>query len=57
MDLNWRKSTYSGEGDGNCVEIAPIPTGTVIRDSKNPTGPALRFPSAAWRVFLTDLSG
>jgi len=57
MDLNWRKSTCSGEGGGNCVEIAPIPTGTVIRDSKNPTGPALRFPSAAWRVFLTDLSG
>jgi len=46
MDLNWRKSTCSGEGDGNCVEIAPIPTGLM-----------LRFPAAAWQVFLTDLSG
>lgn len=25
--MNWRKSTYSGGGDGDaCVEIAPLPT-------------------------------
>jgi hypothetical protein len=37
-DLTWRKSTYSGTADqGNCVELAP----GVVRDSKNPDGPAL----------------
>ena len=55
MELNWRKSTRSAEGGGNCVEVAPIPTGTAIRDSKNPTGPTLRFPTAAWQGFLTRL--
>jgi hypothetical protein len=55
MDLNWHKSSYSGNSTGNCVEIAPIPAGTAIRDSKNPTGPTLRFPAAAWQPFLTDL--
>ncbi|NNN30539.1 DUF397 domain-containing protein, partial [Streptomyces sp. S3(2020)] len=34
----WRKSSYSGSGDGNaCVEIANLPTRVAIRDSKTPT--------------------
>ncbi|HWO66436.1 MAG TPA: DUF397 domain-containing protein [Umezawaea sp.] len=57
MELNWRKSSYSVEGGGNCVEVAPVPHGTAIRDSKNPTGPRLDFPTTAWRAFLTDLPG
>ncbi|WP_157878217.1 DUF397 domain-containing protein, partial [Streptomyces torulosus] len=32
---NWRKSSYSGPGDGNeCVEIASTPTHIAVRDSK-----------------------
>ncbi len=57
MDLNWRKSSYSGNGGGNCVEIALVPHGTAVRDSKNPTGPRLDFPTTAWQAFLTDLPG
>jgi hypothetical protein len=57
MDLNWRKSSYSGEGGGNCVELALTNQGAAVRDSKNPTGPRLDFPATAWRVFLTDLPG
>lgn len=31
---NWRKSSYSGEGDGNsCVEIANTPTHVAVRDT------------------------
>lgn len=48
----WRKSSYSG-GTGNCVEIASNMPGLVgVRDSKNPTGPALTFTPGAWRAFI-----
>jgi hypothetical protein len=35
----WRKSTYSGGNNGACVELASF---GAIRDSKNPSGAALR---------------
>ncbi len=50
----WFKSSYSSNG-GACVEIATNLTsrGVVpVRDSKNPTGPALTFDSAAWSDFV-----
>ncbi|MDX2682255.1 DUF397 domain-containing protein [Streptomyces soliscabiei] len=35
---NWRKSSYSGEGDGNdCVELASTPTTLHLRKSDDPT--------------------
>ncbi|MGW2316302.1 DUF397 domain-containing protein [Streptomyces sp. NPDC001680] len=50
---NWRKSSYSGEGDGNeCVEIAATPTHIAIRDSKTPTRATLTFPAPAFTAFL-----
>ncbi|WBO64240.1 DUF397 domain-containing protein [Streptomyces camelliae] len=53
---NWRKSSYSGGGDGsNCVEIATAPTHTAIRDSKNPTLGTLTFPAEAFAPFLRAL--
>ncbi|GAA2809932.1 DUF397 domain-containing protein [Kitasatospora sp. CM 4170] len=48
----WRKSTFSGQG-GQCVEVADGFTDVVpVRDSKDPHGPALIFPSAAWHSFV-----
>jgi hypothetical protein len=45
----WRKSRYSYE-QGACVEVAQFPHGVVgIRDSTDPTGPALRFTPTAFR--------
>jgi len=50
---NWRKSSYSGAGDGNsCVEIANSPTHIAIRDSKTPARPALTFPTGAFTAFV-----
>lgn len=48
----WRKSTYSGEAGSNCVEVAFVPTGVVVRDTKNAPGPMLTFGQGAWRRFL-----
>lgn len=50
---NWRKSSYSGSGDGNaCVEIASTRTLIAIRDSKDPYHGTLAFPSTAFAAFL-----
>ncbi|MEU0002872.1 DUF397 domain-containing protein [Streptomyces sp. NPDC006314] len=52
----WRKSSYSGEGDGNeCVEIANTPTHVAVRDSKTPTRATLTFPALAFATFLQAL--
>lgn len=37
----WRKSSFSGGSDENCVELAHLPGALAFRDSKNPTGPVL----------------
>ncbi|MFE0460853.1 DUF397 domain-containing protein [Kitasatospora sp. NPDC058965] len=50
----WRKSTFSDNG-GECVEIAPLPSTTAVRDSKDPDGPALLFPSPSFAAFLEHL--
>lgn len=52
----WRKSTRSANGGGNCVEVAFVPKTIAVRDSKNPTGPALAFPVTAWSAFLDSAS-
>ncbi|OPF70923.1 DUF397 domain-containing protein [Streptomyces antioxidans] len=52
----WRKSSYSNNDGGNCVEAADNLPGVVpVRDSKNPDGPALLFPTASWAVFIASL--
>ena len=52
----WRRSSYSGGNEGNCVEVATTPERLVAaRDSKNPSGPVLRFGRPAWRSFCTDI--
>ncbi|TCO65621.1 DUF397 domain-containing protein [Actinocrispum wychmicini] len=39
-DARWRKSSFSGGTNGNCVEVT-FDCGGAIRDSKNPNGPVL----------------
>jgi hypothetical protein len=52
--VQWRKSSYSGDQGGQCVEIAETPSTTVaIRDSKNPTGPILTIAPAAFATFVS----
>lgn len=41
-------------GNGACVEVSPCACGdgtVLIRDSKDPGGPVLKFTAEEWRVF------
>ncbi|MET7483482.1 DUF397 domain-containing protein [Streptomyces sp. NPDC005538] len=52
----WHKSSYSGGGGGDCLEVAEgNPALIPVRDSKNPLGPKLVFRAEAWSVFVGDL--
>jgi hypothetical protein len=48
--LTWRKSSYSGNNGGQCVEVA-APGRVLVRDSKNPHGAMLEFTPETWRKF------
>jgi hypothetical protein len=50
----WRKSSYSGSGSSECVEVAFASEAVGVRDSKHTT-PRLAFTPAAWRAFVTKL--
>jgi hypothetical protein len=52
MALVWRKSSYSGGGQQDCVEVAHTEPGVAVRDSKNTTGPTLTFHERNWHAFL-----
>jgi hypothetical protein len=50
--LTWRKSAASNP-NGDCVELAPLPTGDVaMRNSRDPRGPALIYTRAEIAAFL-----
>ena len=54
----WRKSSRSGPNEGACVEVADnLPGRVLVRDSKDPVGPALTFAPTEWRTFLAALPG
>jgi hypothetical protein len=49
----WRRSSYSGEANGNCLEVRDdIPGAVPVRDSKNPAGPKLSIPAGSWQAFV-----
>ncbi len=58
QDPQWFKSSYSSNG-GQCIEVAAnlvATRGTVpVRDSKDPSGPALAFPAAAFAAFVSAI--
>ena len=47
----WRKSTYSGSNNGNCVEVGVDRPAVVVRDTKNRAEAVLTFGPDAWRRF------
>jgi Domain of unknown function (DUF397) len=51
-DAEFRKSSFSGANDDNCVEVARGEALFGIRDSKNVAGPVLMLAEARGRAFL-----
>ncbi|WP_103531866.1 DUF397 domain-containing protein [Streptomyces sp. SM11] len=52
----WRSSSYSNTNGGECVEVSDDFPGLVpVRDSKNPTGPALVLQATAWDAFVSSI--
>jgi hypothetical protein len=50
-ELAWFKSSYSGGGGGNCVEIAVRPEAVLVRDSKDTLRDPLTVSPRAWSAF------
>ncbi|PZX35340.1 uncharacterized protein DUF397 [Streptomyces sp. DvalAA-21] len=55
MAYAWRKSSYRGSDGGNCLEVAAHPSAVHVRDSRNPTGPALTVAPATWSAFAAHV--
>jgi hypothetical protein len=51
--VTWRKSSHSCSN--NCVEVAFLGDMIAVRDSKEPSGPALLFNLDEWRSFLAGV--
>jgi hypothetical protein len=53
--VTWRKSSYSGNSGGGCVEVGQLPAVVAVRDSKDPDGPRLAFSPQEWRAFVAGV--
>ncbi|MEV4877153.1 DUF397 domain-containing protein [Streptomyces cyaneofuscatus] len=49
----WRKSSYSGGDQGECLEVADGHADVPVRDSKATDGPALTFSLQGWTRFVS----
>lgn len=54
-DIKWHKSTASGGGGGNCVEVAAVDGSVLVRNSRDPVGSALSFSCRQWAAFLEGM--
>jgi hypothetical protein len=53
--LAWRTSSFSGGNGNGCVEVAPLPAGVAVRDTKDRSRAAHVYPSTAWESLLADV--
>jgi Domain of unknown function (DUF397) len=54
MESNWRKSSFSGDNGGACVEVAAA-EGVLVRDTTDRNGPVLTFTADAWQSFMATI--
>lgn len=55
--LPWRKSSYSGANESQCVEVAPLTAagldGIAVQDSTRPNGPVVQVGPGAFAAFVS----
>lgn len=53
----WRKSSYSADNNGNCVEVGGSGPVVVVRDTQDRAGAVLTFGADAWARFAATVKG
>ena len=53
--LAWRTSSFSGGNGNGCVEVAPLPDGVAVRDTKDRSRAAHVYPDTTWESLLADV--
>ncbi|MET7298160.1 DUF397 domain-containing protein [Embleya sp. NPDC005575] len=56
-NAEWFKSSYSGTGGGNCVEVVVDPEVVRVRDSKDVRIQPLALSPTAWSRFTAHTAG
>ncbi len=51
---DWRKASRS-VNNGACVEVGSASSRVLVRDSVNPSGAVVAYPSTAWRAFISSI--
>ncbi|MGW4567983.1 DUF397 domain-containing protein [Streptomyces sp. NPDC004561] len=54
-DARWRRSSYSGNTGGECVEVAELTALVAVRDSKDPDAAHFAVAPQAWDAFVRAL--
>jgi hypothetical protein len=54
-ELRWFTSSFSGGNGNGCVEVAFLPGGVAVRDTKDRALPPHRYPAANWSEFLVGV--
>ncbi|MEY9934675.1 hypothetical protein ABH926_009343 [Catenulispora sp. GP43] len=58
LGTQYRKSSYSGANNNNCVEVAIEVATTVsvcVRDTKDAARTTLRFTAEEWKAFIAGV--
>jgi len=53
--VEWRRRCDNSSG--NCLEVAFLGDGVMVRDSKDQGGPVLTFTRAEWDAFTAGIKG
>jgi hypothetical protein len=54
MESNWRKTSYSADNGGACIEVASAEA-VLVRDTTDRRGPVLTFTADAWGAFTKTI--
>ena len=53
--LAWRTSSFSGGNGNGCVEVAPLPDGVAVRDTKDRSRVPHLYSRTTWEALLADV--